>query len=111
MEKSLNKVELKGNVGQEPKIMKIENGGSVIRFSLATHETFKTKNGELKEETTWHNVAAWSAKGMPDFNRIRKGTFIELTGKIRYVKYKTQSGEDRMITEILALKMVIPVAE
>ena len=45
MEKSLNKVELKGNVGQEPKIMRVENGGSVIRFSLATHETFKTKSG------------------------------------------------------------------
>lgn len=111
MEKSLNKVELKGNVGQEPKIMRVENGGSVIRFSLATHETFKTKNGELKEETTWHNVAAWSAKGMPDFYRIRKGTFVELVGKIRYVKFKTQSGEDRMVTEILALKMAIPVTE
>ena len=76
MEKSLNRVELKGNVGQDPKIMRVENGGSVIRFSLATHETFKTKSGELKEETTWHNVVAWSVKGMPDFNRIRKGVFI-----------------------------------
>ena len=40
MEKSLNRVELKGNVGQDPKIVKMEGGGSVVRFSLATHETF-----------------------------------------------------------------------
>ncbi len=111
MEKSVNRVELKGNVGQEPKIMKVENGGSVIRFSLATHEMFKTKSGEFKEETTWHNVVAWSVKGMPDFEKIKKGTFIELVGKIRYVKFRAQSGEERFITEILALKIVVPVAE
>ena len=87
MEKSLNRVELKGNVGQDPKIVKMEGGGSVVRFSLATHETFKTKGGELKEETTWHNIVAWSAKGMPDFEKIKRGTFIELIGKIRnYLK-------------------------
>ena len=111
MEQSVNRVELKGNVGQEPKIMRVENGGSVVRFSWATHETFKTKSGELKEETTWHNVVAWSVKGMPDFEKIRKGTFIELVGKIRYAKYKNQAGEDRMITEILALKIIIPLAQ
>lgn len=111
MEKSLNRVELKGNVGQDPKIVKMEGGGSVVRFSLATHETFKTKGGELKEETTWHNVVAWSAKGMPDFEKIKRGTFIELIGKIRNVKYRNQAGEERSVTEILALKIVIPVAQ
>ncbi len=111
MENSVNRVELKGNVGQEPKIMKVENGGSVVRFSLATHETFRTKSGEFKEETTWHNVVAWATKGMPDFEKIKKGTFLELLGKIRYVKYKNQAGEDRVITEILALKIIIPIAQ
>lgn len=111
MEKSLNKVELKGNVGQEPKMLKMENGGTVIRFSLATHESYKTKSGEWKEETTWHNIVAWASKGMPNFSNIKKGTFIELAGKIRYVKFKNQSGEERSVTEILALKIVIPLAE
>lgn len=111
MEKSLNKVELKGNVGQEPKMLKMENGGTVIRFSLATHESYKTKSGEWKEETTWHNIVAWASKGMPDFCNIKKGTFVELVGKIRYVKFKNQSGEERSVTEILALKIVIPLAE
>ena len=87
MEQSVNRVELKGNVGQEPKIMRVENGGSVVRFSLATHETFKTKSGELKEETTWHNVVAWSVKGMPDFEKIRKGS---LCYERIYPDYKNQ---------------------
>ena len=111
MEKSLNKVELKGNVGQDPKIVNIENGGTVIRFSLATHETYRTKDGEWKEETIWHNIVAWSSKNMPDFSKIRKGTFIELVGKIRYIKFRSSSGEEKNITEILALKIIVPLAE
>lgn len=111
MEKSLNKVELKGNVGQDPKSVIIENGGTVIRFSLATHEMYKTKDGEWREETIWHNIVAWSSKNMPDFSRIKKGTFIELTGKIRYIKFRNSAGEERNITEILALKIVVPLAE
>lgn len=111
MEKSINKVELKGNVGQEPRILNVENGGSVIRFSLATHETYKSRNGEWKEETTWHNIVAWSSRSMPDFSRIKKGEFVEVTGKLRYSKFKGISGEERMITEILALKLVVPVVQ
>lgn len=111
MEKSMNKVELKGNVGQDPKVLTVENGGTVIRFSLATHETYKTKDGEWREETMWHNIVAWSSKHMPNFNTIKKGTFIELVGKIRYIKFKNSAGEDRNITEILALKIIVPLAE
>lgn len=111
MEKSLNKVELKGHVGQEPKITLMENGSSVVRFSLATNENYKTKNNEWKEETIWHNIVAWSSKSMPQFNKIKKGSFLELTGKIKYVKFRTQEGEDRFMTEILALKIVIPLAD
>lgn len=111
MERSLNKVELKGNVGQDPKIVNVDSGGSVIRFSLATHETYKTRSGDWQEETSWHNIVAWSSKNMPDFSKIKKGTFIELTGKIRYIKFKNSAGEERNITEILALKIVVPLAE
>jgi single stranded DNA-binding protein (ssb) len=111
MEKSLNKVELKGHVGQDPKISVMENGSKVVRFSLATNENYKNKENEWKEETIWHNIVAWSSKAMPDFYKIKKGTFIELTGKIRYVKYKTQSGEEKNITEILALKIIVPISE
>ncbi len=111
MEKSLNKVELKGNVGQDAKIVTTENGGTVVRFSLATHENYKTKNGEWKEETMWHNVVAWASRGMPDFGKIKKGTFIEVFGKIRYVKFTNQAGEEKFVTEILALKIVIPLAQ
>lgn len=111
MQKSLNKVELRGHVGQDPKVTTVESGGAVIRFSLATNEVYRGKGDKYCEETIWHTIVAWSVKGMPDFARIRKGVYLELTGKIRYVKFKTQAGEEKHMTEILALKIIIPVAE
>lgn len=107
MERSLNKVEIKGNVGAEPKITNLENGAQVVRFSVATHEAFKGKDGRYKEETTWHNIVAWAAKSMPDFITIKKGSFVEITGKLKYSKFKAKTGEDKYVTEIVALRMAI----
>ena len=107
MERSLNKVEIKGNVGAEPKITNLESGAQVVRFSVATHEAFKGKDGQYKEETTWHNVVAWAAKSMPDFITIKKGSFVEITGKLKYSKFKAKTGEDKYVTEIIALRMAI----
>ena len=102
MEKSLNKVDLRGNVGSDPKINNFEDGAVVMRFSLATNESFKNKKGELVEETVWHNVVAWSGKSMPDFARIKKGVFLSLAGKIKPVNYTTKTGVERQTYEILA---------
>lgn len=60
MENSINKIILKGNVGSS-RILNIAQG-SVIRFSLATNEIFRDRNGNVTQETQWHNVVAWSKK-------------------------------------------------
>jgi len=108
MERTLNRVELRGNVGADPKVTELEGGVTVIRFSLATHEAFKAKDGQYREETTWHNIAAWSSKGMMDFSKIKKGVFLELTGRLRYFKYVSKTGEEKNSCEIVALKMSVP---
>lgn len=110
MEKSVNRVELKGRVGQEPKILRVDQG-VVIRFTLATNEVFKSKDNSFREETTWHNVSAWSKKGMPDFERIKKGTFLEIVGRIKYLKYTDANGVEKNATEINATKIIIPPEE
>ena len=83
----------------------------VIRFTLATNEVFRGKDNLFREETTWHNVVAWSRKGMPDFEKIRKGTFLEVVGRIKYVKYTDSAGMERTATEINASKIIIPLEE
>ena len=111
MDKSLNKVELRGRVGHDARIFRLDNGSISARFTLATNEVIKGKDDVLREETTWHNIVAWSRKGMPDFDMIRKGTFLALEGKIRYQKYTSSSGEEKNSTEIVAHKIVIPLVE
>lgn len=111
MEKSLNRVELKGRVGQDARILRTDNGATAARFTLATSEMVRNRDETYREETTWHNVVAWSRKGMPDFEKIRKGTFMELEGKIRYVKYTSAVGEEKSLTEIVAQKIIIPLVE
>ncbi len=111
MQKSLNRVELRGHVGHDPKVTKMETGGVLVRFTLATNEVYKDKEGKYCENTVWHNVTAWSNKGMPDFEKIKKGVYLEVTGKIKYVKYKNREGEEKNATEIIALKIIVPLAE
>ena len=106
MTNSINRAELRGNVGQDPKITQV-NELSVARFRMATNETYKDKKGELKEETIWHNIVAWGGKGIPEFKEIKKGVNLSVTGKIRNGKYKTESGEDRYFSEILANKIEV----
>ena len=48
---------------------------------------------------------------MPDFNTIKKGMFVEVTGKIRYGKYTNPAGEEKSVTEIMAIKIVVPLSE
>ncbi|PKO99752.1 MAG: single-stranded DNA-binding protein [Bacteroidetes bacterium HGW-Bacteroidetes-8] len=102
MEKSLNRVELRGNVGFDPRISNFEDGGVVMRLSLATNESFKNKKGELQEETVWHNIVAWAGKSMPDFGKIKKGDFLSVTGRLKPVQYQTKSGVERQTYEIVA---------
>lgn len=109
MERTLNRVELRGNVGSEPKITTLESGATVVRFSLATHETFKGRDGNFKEETTWHSIVAWASKSMPDLTNLRKGDFLEIVGRIRYYKYRSkEGGDEKFATEIVAQKIALP---
>ena len=106
MERSINKVELRGNVGQEPRIREV--GESLVaNFSLATNERFKDRLGNLKEETTWHNVVAWNGKGMPDLTKLKKGMNVSVFGRIRNNKYTNSEGEEKSYVDILANRVVV----
>ena len=55
----VNKVILIGNVGADPDIKYLDGGVAVARFSLATTESYKNKNGERVDQTEWHNIVLW----------------------------------------------------
>ena len=54
-----NKVQLIGNLGNDPEIITLESGKKLAKFSLATNENYKDANGEKQTKTDWHNIVAW----------------------------------------------------
>ncbi len=106
MDRSMNRIELRGNVGQDARVT-VVGDNTVARFNMATNETFKDRSGNLKEETTWHSVVAWNGRGMPEFNKIKKGTLVYVVGRLRINKYITAEGEEKQFPEILASRVSI----
>ena len=100
----LKRVELRGRVGHDPRITNVGES-QVARFSLATNEAFRGKNGELREEVTWHNITAWAGRNIMDFKDIRKGLFVALTGRLRNTRFTGNDGNERYIVEIVAGKL------
>lgn len=104
----MNKVFLKGNVGQDPKITTFKEGGKVAQFTLATTERgYKTQDGrDIPDETTWHNIVV-KRTGLAGVceQYVKKGTPLLIEGKIKTREYVDNSGTTRYITEIIVEDM------
>ena len=96
---------MRGNVGN---VRKSEVGESkVARLSVATNFIYKGKDNEGVVETTWHNVVAWSGKGMPDFTAITKGAPVYVTGRIRTSRFTGSDGTEKTVYEVVASKIEV----
>lgn len=102
-----NKVQLIGNVGNEPEITTLENGKKVAKFSIATNESYKDANGEKVQSTEWHNIIAWGKIAEIVENYVGKGKEIALEGKLTSRSYETRSGEKRYITEVVVDEILL----
>ncbi|MCL2097217.1 MAG: single-stranded DNA-binding protein [Bacteroidales bacterium] len=99
---ALNKAMLIGNLGKDPEVRHLESGVPVVTIPLATTERYKDRNGEVKEQTEWHNVVLWRSWAEFAEKYLRKGMQIYVEGKIRSRSWEDQSGQKRYITEIVA---------
>ncbi|MET1258202.1 MAG: single-stranded DNA-binding protein [Flavobacteriaceae bacterium] len=95
-----NRVQLIGNLGQDPEVIALENGGKLAKFSLATNETYKNKAGEKVTETQWHNVVAWGKTADIVETYLVKGKEVVVEGKLTSRSYEAKTGEKRYITEV-----------
>lgn len=99
---SLNKVLLIGNVGKDPEVRHLESGAVTASFTVATTERFKDRNGEMKEQTEWHNIVCWRTFAEVAEKYVRKGSQLYIEGKIRSRSYTDRDGNTKYITEIVA---------
>lgn len=97
----LNKVHLIGRVGKPVEIRTTDNS-KVASFTLATSERFKDRNGEVKEQTEWHNIVVWGKLADVCEKYVQKGSTLYVEGKLRTRSWDDKDGNKRYITEILA---------
>lgn len=100
--RGINKVILIGNLGQDPEIRYMPNGGAVANITLATSESWRDKQtGEQKERTEWHRVVIFGKLAEVAGEYLKKGSQVYIEGALQTRKWQGQDGQDRYTTEIV----------
>jgi len=102
-----NKVQLIGNVGNDPEIKTFDGGKKVVNFTLATNESYKNDKGEKVEQTEWHRISAWGNTAEIIEKFVTKGKEIAIEGKLTHRSYDDKNGEKRYITEAVASDVLL----
>jgi single-strand DNA-binding protein len=95
-----NKVQLIGNLGQNPEIKTLDGGKKLAKFSLATSEIYRNAEGEKVKETQWHNLVAFGKVAEIIEKYITKGSEVAVEGKLTYRTYNDKDGVKKYFTEI-----------
>ena len=102
-----NKVQLIGNLGQNPEVKELNGGKKVAKFSLATNETYKNKAGEKVTDTQWHNLVAWGKTADIIEKYLKKGSEVAVEGKLLNRNYTDKEGVKRYVTEIQVSELLM----
>ncbi|WP_427978795.1 single-stranded DNA-binding protein [Agarivorans sp.] len=100
--RGINKVILVGNLGQDPEVRFMPNGGAVANITIATSESWRDKqSGEQKERTEWHRVVLFGKLAEVAGEYLRKGSQVYIEGQLQTRKWQDQNGQDRYSTEVV----------
>lgn len=95
-----NKVQLIGNLGNNPDVRNTESGRKMARISIATNENYRNAKGETVKETQWHNAIAWGKNAELVEKYLIKGSQVAIEGKLVNRNYVDKDGIKRYITEV-----------
>lgn len=98
----INRVYLIGNIGRDVETTKLENGATVAKFSIATNENYKDKNGEWQTLTEWHEIVCWRNTADRAEQQIKKGLLVYVEGKLTHRTWEDKDGNKRKTTEVVA---------
>ena len=111
MSRSLNKVTLIGNLGNDPEVRSTTGGNRVATFSLATSRSWNDQSGNRQEKTEWHRCVVWNTKGsqLADIveKYVKKGDKIYVEGRIEYRQWQDKEGQTRYSTEINVRELIM----
>ena len=100
---SVNKVILVGNLGRDPEVRNLQDGGKVVQLNLATSESWKDKgSGDRREKTEWHRVVIFNENlGRIAEQYLKKGSTVYVEGQLQTRKWTDQSGQEKFTTEVV----------
>ncbi|MBK5213131.1 MAG: single-stranded DNA-binding protein [Flavobacteriaceae bacterium] len=103
-----NKVQLIGRLGQDPEIVTFADGNKMAKFSMATDDSYKDKDGKKVEHTYWHNVVV-KRPGLVNVveTYITKGQEIVIEGKLTNRTWDDKEGNKHYITEVFCNELVM----
>lgn len=107
MARSVNKVIIVGNLGQDPELRYTGTGTAVCNMRVATNESYKDAKGEWVERTEWHSVVAWSKLAEICGEYLKKGSQAYFEGLLQTRQYEDKDGNTKYATEIKLREMVL----
>lgn len=102
-----NRVQLIGNLGNDPEIIILESGKKLAKFSLATNDSYKDASGQKIDNVQWHNLIAWDKTAEIIEKYITKGKEIAIEGKLTSRSYDDKDGQKRYITEVVVNELLM----
>jgi single-strand DNA-binding protein len=102
-----NKVQLIGNLGNDPEIITLDSGQKLAKFSLATNEYYKDADGQKQTKTEWHNLVAWNKTAELIESYVTKGKEIAIEGKLTNRSWDDKQGNKRYTTEVVINEIVL----
>ena len=106
--KSVNKVILLGNLGKDPEVKYTPQGTPVAKFSLATNERYKDKDGNWQDRTEWHNIVVWQRLAEIAGEYLKKGGKVYIEGRLQTRSWDDKTtNQKKYMTEVVASDLVL----
>lgn len=105
--KSLNKVQLIGNLTRDPELKYTPTGTAVCTFSIATNRQWTTDQGEKKDEADFHRCVSWNKLAEICNNLLKKGRKVYVEGRLQTRSWQAQDGQTKYTTEIVISDMIL----
>lgn len=107
MARSLNRVQLIGNLTRDPELRYTPSGSAVCTFGLATNRSWTIDSGEKKEETEFHRIVAWNKLAELCSQFLIKGRKVYVEGRLSTRAWTAQDGAQKSTTEIVIEDMIL----
>ncbi len=107
MSRSLNRVQIIGNLGADPELRTTTNGARVANISVATSRRWNDRQGQQQEKTEWHKVIFWEKLAELCERYLKRGDRVYVEGSIEYRQYEDKDGQTRYITEIRGREIIM----